>query len=393
MALTAPIRIAMIAGETSADHLGSRVMEALRQRLGRVEFCGVGGPQMIAAGFDSWFSHEQLTVHGVIEAVRRVGDLFVIRRELLRRLRTHKPHLFVGIDLPDFNLSLARRLKRAGIPTAHLVSPTVWAWRPGRVKTVRRAVSHILVLFPFEEAIYRAAGVPVTYIGHPLADEIPENIARETVRAELRLPAGGPVIALLPGSRQSELERMTEPFILAAKLLAEGIPGVRFLVPLVTRETRERFEEALYRHDARDLPLTLLFGHAQEALAACDVALATSGTVTLEAALIGRPMVIAYRLGLLNYAIGRHLIRVRYIGLPNILCGEWVVPEFVQDDVTPENLTQAVANLLADHWVCGAIERRFGRLRAELARNAADRAADALLPLMTHAPQLATQAA
>ena len=376
----------MVAGETSADHLGSRLMEALRRRLAEVEFCGVGGPRMIAAGFDSWFSHERLTVHGLIEAVRCAFDLFTIRRELLRRLLALKPQLFVGIDLPDFNLSIARRLKRAGIPTAHLVSPTVWAWRPGRVKTVRRAVSHILVLFPFEEAIYQAAGIPVTFIGHPLADEIPQHIAREAVRDDLRLPPGGPVIALLPGSRQSELERMTEPFILAAKLLAEGIPDVRFLVPLVTRETRERFEEALFRHDAQDLPLTLLFGHAQEALAACDVALATSGTVTLEAALIGRPMVIAYRLGPLNYAIGRHLIRVRHIGLPNILCGDWVVPEFVQDDVTPENLTQAVANLLADNWVREAIERRFGRLHAELARDAAERAADALLPLMAHVP-------
>ena len=251
----------------------------------------------------------------------------------------------------------------------------------------------MLVLFPFEEAIYQAAGIPVTFIGHPLADDIPPRIDRQTVREELRLPGRGPIVAVLPGSRQSEIEMMAGPFIEAARVMLRRVPELRFLVPLATRQTRELFEGAMYRHDAHDVPMTLLFGHAQNALAACDVALATSGTVTLEAAFSHRAMVIAYRVKPLSAAVGRRLIRVRHIGLPNILCGEPVVPEFVQDDATPENLAQAVLNLLADQTVRRAVEGRFERLHADLRRNAAERAADALMPLIAGEPAALPHAA
>jgi lipid-A-disaccharide synthase len=378
----APVRIAMVAGEASGDLLGSHLIEAVRRRVPAATFAGIGGPRMVAAGFESWFPQERLAVRGFVEVLRHLPEILAVRREVARRILAGQPRLFLGIDSPEFNLGLERRLKAAGIGTAHMVSPQVWAWRRGRVHSIGRSVSHLLVLFPFEEALYRGAGIGVTYVGHPLADEIPDAIDREALRVELRLPARAKVVTVLPGSRVSEIEMMAEAFIGTARLVARAVPDVRFLVPLATRETRAKFEEAVYRCDAHELPLTLLFGHARDALAACDVALAASGTVTLEAALSHRPMVIAYRVAPLSFRIARRLVRVPYIGLPNILCGEAVAPEFLQDDATPENLAQALANLLADEPVRRRIEHRFERLHRELRRNAAERAADALLPFL-----------
>ena len=384
--MSAPVRIAMVAGEASGDLLGSQIVRALRRRLPGAEFCGIGGPRMIGAGFESWFAQERLAVRGFVEVVRHLRGLLALRRELAQRLIAAQPRLFLGIDSPEFNLGLERRLKRAGLNTAHLVSPQVWAWRRGRVRTINRSVSQLLVLFPFEAGLYQGSGVDVTYVGHPLADELPDRSDRAAARVELRLPALAPVVTVLPGSRQSEIEMMARPFIETAKLIARRQPEVRFLVPLVTRETRSLFEEAVYACNARELAMTLLFGHARDALAACDVALAASGTVTLEAALTHRATVIAYRVAPLSYAIAKRLVRVPHIGLPNILCGEPVAPEFLQDDATPENLAQAVTNLLADEPVRRRIEQRFARLHAELRCDAAERTAEALLPVAAGAP-------
>lgn len=372
----------MVAGEASGDLLGSRLLEALRRRFPAASFFGIGGPKMLAAGFDSWFPQEKLAIRGFVEVLRHLREVLALRAELVARLRAARPDLVIGIDSPEFNLGVERRLKRAGFRTAHLVSPQVWAWRRGRIRKLKRSVSHLLVLFPFEEPLYRDAGLEVTYVGHPIADEIPETVDRAAAREELRLPRFAPVVAILPGSRLSELEMMAAPFIEAAKLVLARLPETRFVVPVVTRETRAAFESALYRCAAQGLPITLLFGHAREALAACDVALAASGTVTLEAALSHRAMAIAYRVAPLSYRIARRLIRVRHIGLPNILCGEAVVPEFLQSDATPENLAQAVTNMLADDAFRRAVEARFARLHAELRRNAAERAAEALAPLV-----------
>jgi lipid-A-disaccharide synthase len=308
--------------------------------------------------------------------------VLALRTELVARLRAARPDVFIGIDAPEFNLGVERRLKRAGLRAVHVVSPQVWAWRRGRIRTMKRSMSHLLVLFPFEEALYRDAGVAVTYVGHPIADEIPEVVDRGAAREQLRLPAFAPVVAILPGSRASEIEMMAGPFIETAKLVLARLPDTRFVVPLVTRETRDAFEAELYGRGARDLPMALLFGHSREALAACDVALAASGTVTLEAALSHRAMAIAYRVAPLSYRIAKRLIRVPHIGLPNILCGEAVVPEFLQADATPENLAQAVTNMLADEAFRRAVEERFARLHAELRCGAAERAADALAPLL-----------
>lgn len=374
--------IALVAGEASGDLIGGGVIAAIRRRLPDASFVGIGGPRMAAAGLDSWFPQEKLAVHGLVEVLAHLRELLAIRRKLVRELLDLRPALFLGIDSPDFNLGIERTLRRRGVTTAHMVSPTVWAWRSGRIRTIRAAVDHMLVLFPFEEPIYRAAGIPATFIGHPLADEIPAGMDQVAAREDLRLPQNAPVIAILPGSRRSEIERMAPPFIHAARQILERVPEVRFLVPLATRATRELFEGILYREQARDLPMALLFGHAQEALAASDVALATSGTVTLEAALVGRPMVIAYRVAPLSYAIGRRLIRVEHMGLPNILAGESVVPEFVQDAATPENLAQALVNLLLDEPVRAAMQERFAELHGALRRDAAETAARALLPYL-----------
>lgn len=374
--------IVLVAGEASGDLLGSRLIDALRRRYPDAQFFGIGGPKMIAAGCQSWFDQERLAVRGLVEVIRHLPQLLRIRRELIRRILRAKPDLYVGIDAPDFNLRIERKLKAKGIRTAHMVSPTIWAWRRGRIKTIRRSVSHMLVLLPFEEQIYRDAGIPVTFIGHPLADEIPAQIDHDAVREHLRLPAGVPVITLLPGSRQSELEQMAEPLIETARLIHQQLPQARFLVPLATRETRDLFERVLYERDANQLPLQMLFGHAHDALAASDIALATSGTVTLEAALMRCPMIIAYRVAPMSYAIAKRVIKVKYIGLPNILCDEWVAPEFIQDEMSPQNLAQAALNLLHDTKARAAITGRFSRVHAQMKCNAAERAAAALAGLI-----------
>jgi lipid-A-disaccharide synthase len=378
----AELRVAMVAGEASGDALGAHLIGALRERLPRVSFVGIGGPKMIDAGLQSWFPQERLAVRGLAEVARHLPGILQIRRGLLRRLRTEAVDVFIGIDAPDFNLPVERILKRRGVPTVHYVSPTVWGWRRGRIAGIRRSVSHMLVLFPFEEHIYRDAGIGVTYVGHPLADEIPPVVNRAAVREQLRLPADRPVVALLPGSRVGEIELMAGPFIEAALRIHARKPEVYFVAPFVTRETRQQFERATYELGARKLPLSMLFGHAHEALAASDVVLAASGTATLEAALFKRAMVVAYRLTPLTHWILKRMVRVRAMALPNLLMGEFVVPEFVQREAVGENLAQAVLNLLDDADQRAKIGVRFDLLHQVLRRGAADRAAEAVLGVM-----------
>jgi lipid-A-disaccharide synthase len=381
----APTRIAMVAGEASGDTLGRHLMEALRARIPDAQFVGIGGPKMLEAGFDSWFDQEKLAVRGLTEVLRHYREIKGIRDALVARLKAEPPTLFVGIDAPDFNLGVEKRLKASGITTAHYVSPTVWAWRAGRIRAIREAVAHMLVLFPFEEQIYRDEGIPVSFVGHPLADMIPVETDRAALRAQLRLPLDGRVIALLPGSTQSELAYHSDLFIAAAKLILQSLPECRFLVPLATRETRGLFEAALYRNQANQLAFVPLFGHAQDAMTAADAVLVASGTATLEAALLGRPMIIAYRLSPLTFAIARRMVRTPWIGLPNILAGEFVVPEFLQDEATAENLAQAMLNLLSDGYVLKQLPAKFAAMHRALKRDAASQAANALLPLLGRA--------
>ena len=377
--------IAMVAGESSGDLLGAHLIAALRAHLPDAGFIGIGGPKMQAGGLDSLFPMERLAVRGYAEVLRHYPGLLRMRRQLKASLLKARPQLFIGVDAPDFNLGLEAGLKRAGVPVVHYVSPSVWAWRGRRIRTIARSVDHMLTLFPFEPEIYRKAGVAATYVGHPLADLIPEQDQTASVRAQLRIAPERKVIALLPGSRQSELRYMAETFIATAKLLAQRVDGALFLVPLISRETRAMFEDVLRRSDANELPLTILFGHAREALAAADVALIASGTATLEAALLKKPMVIAYKMAGASWSLMRRMGYLPYVGLPNILAGEFVVPELLQDDANPENLAQALHNLLKDGVVRERLPQRFAAIHRQLKRNTAEQAAKAVLPLLAGA--------
>ena len=378
-------RIAMVAGEASSDQLAAHLISALRKHLPDAEFCGIGGPKMQREGFESLWPAEMLAVHGYAEALRNYRAIARMRRQLLRRLLADRPDVFIGVDGYDVNLWLEHRLKRAGIATIHYVSPSIWAWRRYRLRKIIGSVSHILALYPFEPELYKGTGVKCSYVGHPMADVIPLGIDQDHAREKLGVAPGRPVVALLPGSRQSELHYMAETFIAAAKLLLERQPQLQFLVPLVSRETRLQFETALWKLKADELPFTLMFGHATDAVAASDAVLVASGTATLETALVGRPMVIAYKMSPWSWRLMRHMGYLPWIGLPNILARRFVVPEFLQDEATPDNLAQALGNLLVDRQARTAIGRVFDSIHRLLRQDNAQRAADAVLPYLRKA--------
>jgi lipid-A-disaccharide synthase len=372
-------RIAMVAGEASGDLLASHLIGALREKLPDAHFFGIGGPKMIGQGFDAWHPLEALAVRGYVEVLKHYREISGIRRDLKRRLLAGPPDVFIGVDAPDFNLALEKALKQQGVPTIHYVGPSIWAWRGRRIHSIGRSVSRILVLFPFEPALYEKEKIPVTYVGHPLADLLPLEDARAPARELLDISPRRPVFALLPGSRQSELEYMADTFIATARLIHQRLPEALFLAPMATRETRLLFETALYRRQANELPIRILFGHAHEAMAASDAVLVASGTATLEAALLGRPMVIAYKMAPLSHRLMRRMGYLPYVGLPNILAGRFVVPEFIQEQATPENLAPALLGFLTDPESRARIGEAFRAIHLELRQNAAEKAAEAVL--------------
>ncbi len=376
------MRIGMVAAEPSGDLLAAHLISALKGRRRGIEFAGIGGPRMANEGFVSHFPMEKLSVRGYAEVLRHYGEIMGIRRKLARGMLRDRPDLFIGVDSGDFNLDLERKLKEGGIPAMHYVSPSIWAWRGWRIKKIARSVNHILVMFPFEEPLYKKAGVPVTYVGHPLADLIPLQPNKEEARAQLRLPSGKLVVALLPGSRRSEMHYMAEAFILAAHRFRQEVHDVHFVCPTVTRQTRDMFEMALHRRQRTDLPLTLLFGHSHEALAAADLALVASGTATLETALFKTPMVIAYRQSPITWAMMRSMLYLPYVGMPNILAGEKLVPELLQDEANPAALAAALLGLLRDQAARKRQVERFHEFHHLLRQNTAAKAADAVLSLL-----------
>jgi lipid-A-disaccharide synthase len=329
-------------------------------------------------GCEAWFPLERLAVRGLVEVLKHLPELVAIRRELRARLLAARVPLFVGVDAPDFNLGLERKLRRRGVRTVHFVSPQVWAWRPERIGSIGRSVDRMLALFPFEPPLYEAARIPVTYVGHPLAADAATPDTRREVRERLRLRASTPVFALLPGSRRSEIEMHAEVVLRTAALIHELRPDALFLVPLVTRATRELFDAMRHRLDLGGLPLTLLYGHADDALKAADVALVASGTATLQAALARCPHVIFYRVHRLTAWILRRKLDVPWIGLPNVLAGQFVVPEFLQDDATPSNLAQAAQNLFDDTVTRRRLEAVFATLAHSLHVDTGALAADAI---------------
>ena len=371
--------IGIVAGEASGDLLASHLMAAIRLARPDVEFVGIGGPRMQSAGMQVLYPLEKLAVFGYVEVLRHYREITGIRAKLRSHFLSNPPALFIGVDAPDFNLDLEAALKRHGIPTVHYVSPSIWAWRGERIKKIKRAVSHMLALFPHEPKLYEAAGVPVTYVGHPLADMLPDAPNRDAMRETMRIPLHATVFAFLPGSRQSEVRMLAALYIETARLILKQYPEARFLVPLVSRETRAIFEQVIYDCNAEELPFYLLFGHAQDAMIAADVVLVASGTATLECALLKRPMVITYRLNPWTWRMMKRKSYLPYFGLPNILLGRFVVPELIQRDATAENLAQALLNLLEDKDAIAELERVFTELHHTLRQNTAQRAADAVL--------------
>ncbi len=376
------IVIGIVAGEASGDLLGSHLMATLKEARPEIHFVGIGGPKMQSAGMELLFPMEKLAVRGYIEVLRHYREIVGIRRKLRAHFLNNRPELFIGVDAPDFNLDLELVLKQNGIPTIHYVSPSIWAWRGERIHKIGRAVSRMLALFPHEPKIYQQAGVPVDYVGHPLADMLPEFPKRAEMRETMRIPLHAKVFAFLPGSRQSEVKYLAHTYIETAKLVLQQIPDARFLVPLVSRETRGIFEQALYDCEAQELPITLLFGHAQDAMIAADGVLVASGTATLECALLKRPMVITYRMPAFSWWMIKRKRYQPYFGLPNILCERFVVPELIQEDATPENLAQALLNLVNDGVVVAQLEETFLELHRTLRQGTAQKAAAAILPYL-----------
>jgi lipid-A-disaccharide synthase len=373
-------RFAMVAGEASGDLLGGLLLESLHSRWPQLQAEGIGGPHMAAQGFEAWWPHDKLAVSGYVEVLGRLRELTRIRNDLTERLLKAGPgeraDVFVGIDAPDFNLELEARLKARGMKAIHFISPSIWAWRGKRIEKIRRATDLVLCLFPFEPAIYAKQGVPAAYVGHPLADLIPLEVPRAAARASLGLGQDDVVVALLPGSRRAEMQYIAPRLLQAAVEMAKQRPELRFLLPVVPG--LRHVVEPMRRQYAPQLAIDLIDGRSHEALAACDLTLIASGTATLEAALFKRPMVITYVMHALNWQMMKRMNYQPWVGLPNILLGDFAVPELLQGAATPERLAHAGLAWLDDPQRCAALQIRFEALHRELRCNTGQRATDAI---------------
>jgi lipid-A-disaccharide synthase len=369
------MRLGMVAGEASGDLLAGLLMRGLRARWPELQAYGIGGPRMQEQGFQAWWPHQKLAVRGYVEVLRHYREIKGIRDQLAQRLLAVPPRAFIGVDAPDFNLGLEARLKRAGIPTVHFVCPSFWAWRGGRVKTLSRSADRVLCLFPFEPELLQAHGVQARYVGHPLADAIALEPPRTSARQALGLADADAVIALLPGSRRSEIHYIAPALLQAAALLQRRRPALRFVLP-VASGLREQVQALVDQHPVPGL--RLLDGQSHEALAACDLTLIASGTATLEAALFKRSMVIAYRMHPLTWALMKRMAYQPWVGLPNILCREFIVPELIQERCTPQALADAALAALDDAPGRERLERRFVDLHHLLRRDTARCATDAI---------------
>jgi lipid-A-disaccharide synthase len=378
VATDVPVAIGIVAGEASGDALGAQLIRAVRDRVPRASFAGIGGPRMEAAGCELWHPLSKLALRGIVEVLAHVPELVRVRRDVYRRLRAAKARLFIGIDAPDFNLGLEARLKRHRVRTVHYVSPSVWAWRRERIDTIAAAVDRLLVLFPFEPKLYEAAKLTVTFVGHPLAAAAANVASRRETRELLKLETSRPVFALLPGSRMGELAMHSELLLRTAIEIVDAQPDAHFVMPLVSRETREYFEGVQYRLRLEALPLKLLYGHADDALKAADVGIVASGTATLEAAMSRCPHLIFYRVNPVTASIVRRKYLLPYFGLPNILAGRFVVPEFFQREASVPNLARAALNLYDDTVTRRRLEALFAGMAKSLSADTATLAADAV---------------
>jgi len=375
------MRIGIIAGELSGDILGAGLIHALRTEHPDIIIEGLCGPQMIQAGCLSHYPLETLSVMGLVEVLKHYPQLKKCRTHLRNHFLQHPPDVFIGIDAPDFNLGLEHALKAAGIPTIHYVSPSVWAWRQYRLRKIAAACDLMLTLFPFEADYYQQHNIPVRFVGHPLADDIPLQTDQIAARTHLGLPLQGILIALLPGSRYQEVHQLGKPFLQTAQWLLTQRPDLHFIGPIANAHLKTQFNQQI-AEVAKDLPLTLLDGQSQQAMAAADIILMASGTATLEAMLLKRPMVVAYRLAQLTYWLAKHLVHIPHFSLPNLLAQEKIVPEFLQHQVTPENLGTAILHWLDNPNQIKTVQNHFTALHHSLQRQANQQAAEAVLSLI-----------
>jgi lipid-A-disaccharide synthase len=398
----------MVAGETSGDILASGLISSIKKRYPNAQFEGIGGPLMLAEGFKTWVPMERLSVMGLVEVLGRIFELIGIRRQLKKYFIENPPDLFIGIDAPDFTIGLESQLKKAGIPTVHYVSPSVWAWRQKRIFKIGRAINLMLTLFPFEARFYQNHRIPVSFVGHPLADIIPmksdQSVARKALGLELpfdenevnnitninldeseyKASSKGNIIAILPGSRSGEIHYLGPVFLQTARWLLEREPNLRFIVPIVNKNRRTQFE-AFMEEESRGkspLPITLIEGQSRQVMAAADVILLASGTATLEAMLLKRPMVVAYRMSAITFFIMQRLMKAPYFSLPNLLANKELVPELVQAQASPPNLGRLLLERLNDTQKAKETQDAFTQIHQSLRQNASEKAADAVLKLI-----------
>ena len=365
--------IAIVAGESSGDLLGSHLIKALRLNRTDLKFIGVAGPKMMKEGAASYFPMEELSVRGYFEALRKLFHLIKLRKNLLKKILDAKPDLFIGIDAPDFNFWIERQLKKKGIPVIHYVSPSIWAWRGSRLKKIKKSIDHMLTIFPFEKNIYSKANIQATFVGHPLAEMIPLHPNKKKAQDKLKIIKASRVIALLPGSRQGEVKWHAQLLIDSAIEISKRIRDVKFLVPLPTRETYEIFSKTLFKNTQAELDIQLLIGHASIAINAADAVIVASGTATLETALYKKPMIVIYKMSTISWQILKRMRYLPYVSLPNILLNKFLVPELLQNDATPENITAKTIEILKDSSYRKHLLVQFTKIHYQLKQNTSDR--------------------
>ena len=366
----------MVAGEASGDVLAGLLLEGLRARWPALTAQGIGGPKMAARGFEAWWPHDKLAVRGYVEVLGHFREIVGIRNQLTERLMRDKPDCFIGVDAPDFNLDLEVKLRAAGVKTVHFIGPSIWAWRGKRIEKIRKAVDLVLCIFPFEPEIYAKRNINAVYVGHPLASQIPLEAPRAAARAALGLTEDETLVAILPGSRRSEIQYIAPRLFGAAVEIAKKRPGTKFVLPVVTG--LRHVIEPLRRQYAPDAPIELLDGRSHDALAACDVALVASGTATLETALFKRPMVVVYAMHAISWQMGKRMNYQPWVALPNILLRDFAVPELLQGEATPAKISAAALKWLDDPAACEALRVRFEAVHRELRQDTARLATDAI---------------
>lgn len=374
--------IAIVAGETSGDYLGSHLIKSLKSVRSDVKFIGIAGPKMVKEGALSYFSMEELSVRGYFEAIGKLFHLLKLRKNLLKQILDAKPDLFIGIDAPDFNFWIERQLKKKGITVIHYVSPSIWAWRGSRLRKIKKSIDHMLTIFPFEKNIYSKANIQATFVGHPLAGTIPLRPNKKKAQEKLKIIKANKVIALLPGSRQGEVKWHAQLLIDSAVEISKSIRNVKFLVPLPTRETFEIFSKTLFKNTLAELDIQLLIGHASDAINAADLVIVASGTATLETALFKKPMIVIYKMSSISWQILKRMQYLPYVSLPNILLNKFFVPELLQDKATSENIATKTIEILKDVSYKKNLSIQFTKIHHQLKQNTSDRLNKIILKLI-----------